>query len=175
MSNIDNNAVEYTDMEAALAPRGNHMNTMADFVVYAPDDSICLVVEAKSTQHDNEIWAAELRRNLVMHGVVPPAPYFLLALPQHFYLWKDASTSEAVLPDYQVATEAVLPLYLRDFSVPLDEFSADNWDFLVAAWLDDLIDRPLRPELPMPARHLLVDSGLYDAVRNGSVTAHANA
>jgi len=135
------------------------MNTTADFVVHAPDESIRLVVEAKSTPNDSATWAAELRRNLVMHGAVPPAPYFLLALPQHFYLWKDAPATEAVLPDYQVAAQAVLPLYLREFSVPLDQLSGAGWEFVVAAWLDDLVGGPLRPDLPTAVRHWLIDFG----------------
>ena len=151
------------------------MNTTADFVIHAPDDSIRLVVEAKSTLNDSATWAAELRRNLVMHGAVPPAPYFLLALPQRFYLWKDAPATEAVLPDYQVATQAVLPQYLREISVPLDQLSGAGWEFVVAAWLDDLVGGPLRPDLSTAVRHWLVDSGLYAAIRNGSVTAQATA
>lgn len=62
------------------------------------------------------------------------------------------------MPDYQVATQAVLPLYPREFSAPLDQ-----------------VGGPLRPDLPAAVQHWLVDSELYDAVRNGSVTAQTTA
>lgn len=151
------------------------MNTTADFVVYAPDDTICLVVEAKSTSNGSPEWAAELRRNLLTHRVVPQAPYFLLALSRHFYLWKDAPATEAVLPHYQIDTQDMLPLYLRELSMPLDQLSGDGWEFVVAAWLDDLVGGPPRHDLPAPAHQWLVESGLYDAIRNGTVTAQATA
>ena len=151
------------------------MNATADFVVHAPDDSIRLVVEAKLTGNGSPEWAAAYRRNVLTHRVVPQAPFFLLASPRHFYLWKDAPATEAAPPDYQIDTEAVLPRYLREFSVPLDQLSGAGWEFLVAAWLDDLVGGPPRHDLPSSIRHWLVDSGLYDAVRNGRVTAQATA
>lgn len=151
------------------------MNTTADFVVYAQDDTICVVVEAKSTSNGSAEWAAELRHNLLTHQAVPHAPYFLLALPRRFYLWKDAPATEAVLPHYQIDPQVMLPLYLRELSVPLDQLSVDGWEFVVAAWLDDLVGKSPHHDLSTAAHQWLVESGLYDAVRNGTVTAQATA
>ncbi len=151
------------------------MNATADFVVHAPDDSIPLVVEAKNSGTGSPEWAAAYRRNVLAHRVVPQAPFFLLASPRHFYLWKDAPATEAAPPDYQIDTDAVLPGYLRELSVPLDQLSGAGWEFVVAAWLDEVVGGPPRHDLPAALRHWLVDSGLYDAVRNGRVTAQATA
>ena len=152
------------------------MQTTADFVVHAPDESIRLVVEAKITSNGSPEWAAAYRRNVVAHGGVPQAPYFLLASPRSFYLWKDApATAEALPPTYQIDARVVFPTYLHDVSVPLDQLSGAGWEFVVAAWLDDLVGGVLPPDLPPPVRHWLVDSGLYDAVRDGRVTAQVTA
>jgi hypothetical protein len=152
-----------------------NMQTTADFVVHAPDDSIRLVVEAKIYSNESPEWAATYRNNVLTYGGAPQAPYFLLASPHHFYLWKDAPVTAEALPDYQIDAQALLPAYLRDFSVPLNHLSVVGWEFVVAAWLDDLVGGPLPPELPLPVQQWLVDSGLYDAVRDGRVTSQITA
>lgn len=151
------------------------MQSAADFVVYGQDDAIQLVVEARNTRNGSPEWAAEFRRNLLVHGAVPQAPYFLLASPRYLYLWKDAPMSEAVLPDYQIDAAVVVPLYLQPATLPIDHLSGAGWEFVVAAWLDELVGGQLRDDLPVTVRHWLVESGLYDAVRDGMVFAQATA
>ena len=69
----------------------------------------------------------------------------------------------------------LLPPYLRDLSVPLGQLSRAGWEFVVAAWLDEVVGGPRPLDLLPPVRHWLVDSGLYDAVRDGRVTAQITA
>ncbi len=144
----------------------------ADYVVRAADETLRLVIEAR-TSTGTSAWAAELRRNLLRHRAVPQAPYFLLALPRHFYLWKDAPVAAVVLPCFQIDTDLLLPPYLQGLSVPIDQFSGAGWEMVVGAWLDDIVGGHLHSTLSPDVQHWLIDSGLYDAIREGTVITRA--
>jgi hypothetical protein len=62
------------------------MRARPDIVVVSPDGRIQLVVEVKNHPGASEEWAADFRRNLVDHSILPQAEYFLLALPDHLFL-----------------------------------------------------------------------------------------
>src|SRR5215831_18277134 len=81
---------------SALMDRG------IDIAVYSPDGQLQLVVEAKSQQQTSREWAARFRRNLLVHDVIPPANYFLLAMPDHLYLWKDGVNLAEAPPTYEI-------------------------------------------------------------------------
>ena len=53
------------------------MSNQADIAVSAPDERVQLVVEVKNVRGASPEWAAQLRRNLLVHGLVPNAPFFV--------------------------------------------------------------------------------------------------
>src|ERR1017187_7819118 len=59
-----------------------------DFVAYDRDGGVLLLAEAKSRHGTSQDWAAGLRRNMLAHGLLPWAKYFLIATPERMYLWK---------------------------------------------------------------------------------------
>jgi hypothetical protein len=137
-----------------------------DFIVRSPDDRIVLAVEAKRRSNASAEWAAQMRRNLSAHGMVPDAPYFLLALPDKFFLWKDAPALQAVPPDFEFdATDALRP-YLDLLHYPVDELSAASFESIVRLWLEDLVR-----ENGSGRSSWLRASGLDKQLRNAVVTA----
>ena len=96
----------------------------ADVAVYNPDGKLQLVVEIKNRSGASAEWVAQMRRNLLIHAVIPPSPYFLLALPDFFYLWIDAmSVHELASPDYQIKAAEVLAPYLDPSAQSLTDLS----------------------------------------------------
>jgi len=114
------------------------MKPPADIVVYSPDDQIQLVVEVKSEKGATDIWAAEMRRNLITHAAVPRSKFFLLALPDHFYLRRDSVSTDVVPADYKVWAREALRLYLENMTPK--EVSGESFELLVRSWLSDLIN-----------------------------------
>jgi len=152
------------------------MSNQVDIAVSAPDERVQLVVEVKNVRGASPEWAAQLRRNLLVHGLVPNAPYFLLALPDRFYLWKAGATlPDAVPADYTVDTRDVLGSYTDRLGLPLTDLSEPSLELLVTSWLHDLIDYDLTGNGDTPLQHWLVDSGLYQAIKHGSVTTATSA
>jgi len=152
------------------------MNSRADVVVSAPDERVQLVVEVKSKRGASAEWAALMRRNLLVHGVIPNAPFFLLVTPDRLFLWKDGrNTQDVAPPDYEVESATMLASYIERLDIPLAELSEPSLELLVTSWLHDLIDFDLSRDGTGPAYHWLFDSGLNEAIKNGSVATEAIA
>ncbi len=81
-----------------------------DFVAYDRKGQVLLLAEAKSRHGTSESWAARLRRNMLAHGMLPWAKYFLIATPERMYLWKQGRHDPAeVPPGFTIDAEKVFP------------------------------------------------------------------
>ncbi len=153
------------------------MTKSADAIVYDPDRKLQLVVEVKKTPAPSVEWARQMRRNLLAHALIPNAPYFLLALPDFFYLWKDATSvnDQEAPPDYKIEALAALRPYIEQSNLSLNEISQYGFEFLVTSWLQDLVNFELTRDAVVPELQALFDSGLYETIKNGSVAIEAIA
>jgi hypothetical protein len=152
----------------AAAGRGAIMRATTDFIVRSADNRPQLVIEVKAKRRSDPGWAASLRRNLFAHAQIPAAPYFLLALPDRFYLWKDA-TLEVIPPDYDVDTKEVLSPYLKKLSIPLEDLTEQSFELLIRNWLDDVTANNRKNWSKTRATAQLRRSGLYEAIKDGFV------
>lgn len=104
---------------------------------------------------------------------MPRAPYFLLALPERFYLWKDAPADAAAPPNYEVDAQQVLGPYLEHLKTPLKELSDISLKMLVSSWLHDLVYSSSNGAQKVNTEKWLTESGLYDAIKHGSLRVSA--
>lgn len=142
-----------------------------DFTVEKPGEGIRLLVEAKNTTSPSPDWAARFLRNLFIHAQIPKTAYFLLALRDHLYLWRNPAP-DASAPDFEADTAAALRPYLARLSASLDKLSETSFELLIEAWLTDLVAGRL-PDAPN--RRWLEESGLAESVRDGSIRANVAA
>lgn len=141
-----------------------------DFVVYDPDGQLALIVETKSKLDTSRRWATHMRRNILAHGILPNAPFLLLALPNRLYLWKNGGTSpELVEPTYDVDATPFFRPYYAKAQVEPESLSSQSFDLIVASWLNELLQGTEPANLPDEARNFLDESGLLEALRGGSV------
>jgi hypothetical protein len=138
------------------------MPDTADLVVTTPDGQIKLVVEAKTKADATDTWIAKMRKNLLVHDAIPRSPYFILALPDHFYIWKDVTTAATTPPTYSLDSreilEPYLPEHLKDSARNL---SLEGLEVVVRTWLEDFVkgEWTTTPESPLFALHELVKNG----------------
>jgi len=150
------------------------MLKLADIAVYSPDNRLQLVAEVKAKTGATKEWAAELRRNLVAHSAIPPAQFFLLATPEYFYLWKDGSESlETRVPDAVADARHIIDPYIENTRITLEQISDSSLQLILTSWLSLLANSTLTPESVPPSEKWLFDSGLYEAIRHGSIEAEA--
>ena len=144
------------------------MMTMADLVVKAPDGTVALVVEAKMRLNVTDEWASTLHRNLVVHGLVPVSAYFLLALPDFFYLWNPRQPVRSDKCDYKIPSHKILSRYLDKDS--LTELSGSSLELLLSAWLGDITNSEISKD-EYPEFNWMIESNLYDSIKGGAVQA----
>jgi len=146
-----------------------------------------LAAEARSRFDVSDSWAAGTFRNLYAHGSIPDVPYFLLALPDTFYLWehprrkadeafiegrRSALGDPEVPPDHSVPAWEIVRPYLghpggRDPDPR--EVGSYAMRMVLDAFLADVLNaRELTREAAPQNLWWLFDSGLYEAMRGGS-------
>ncbi|QYF94649.1 hypothetical protein KY495_05485 [Massilia sp. PAMC28688] len=148
------------------------MPSQPDIVVYSPDRQLQLVVECKRMPNSDPRWAAELHRNLLEHKAVPPSPFFLLVLPDKLYLWSSKQKKASYLPDFQAETSSALRRYLPEQSIR--GMTDLGLEMAVRIWLNDMTNTSVSTDQGT-LQSWAVDSGLFDAIRRGTVETEAAA
>lgn len=142
----------------------------ADVAVRDREGRIVLVAEVKSRSGVTPRWAARTFRNIYVHGSVPDVPYFMLALTDAFYLWKDPGRKafealveehrEEVPPDLVVPAWEIVRPYLGGNDVSPSEVSGYALEMVLSAFLTDVLNAELSPETVPDDIKWLLDSGL---------------
>ncbi len=145
-------------------------NTAIDFIAYNADGTVLLLAEAKSRHETSEAWAAKLRRNMLAHGVLPKAKYFLIATPDRMYGWKQENLSfDEVLPEFTINAQKVLAPYFVKFNQHPAHISPKAFELLVLTWLTDLARSvEYRADLD-PSLESLSESGLLSSLRHAQI------
>ena len=147
------------------------MNFRADMAIYDKIGQLILVVEVKNKLDTSSSWAAKMRRNMLAHGLMPNARFFLLALPDRFYLWKDDGIApEIVSPTYEIDPRPFLRSYYNGTEIPIISLTGESFELIVSSWLSKLLQSDaLPPELQK--QDWLIESGLYEAIKLGHLAA----
>jgi hypothetical protein len=114
----------------------------ADLVVYDRNGQIVLVAEIKKKMGASAEWAAEWRRNIFSHGGIPDTKFFMIALPDRFYFWKDAgNVSESAAPTFEIDAESILKPYLEESGVSPGDISSQSFELIVSSWLNSVLQQ----------------------------------
>ncbi len=98
------------------------MTYRADIAVFDKYGNLQLVVEVKAKTEASMDWITQLRRNLLVHSVIPATPFFLLALPDYVNLWSNTKNDgELAPPDYKIDAQEVLAPYYENSTVQLND------------------------------------------------------
>jgi hypothetical protein len=135
-----------------------------DLVIEKRGEAV-VAVESRNIESPSAEWAAKYLTNILEEGDVPECPYFLLALRNRIYLWRNAKLPVA-LPDFEGDTSDALQAYLVRLRRPLAGLSLDSFRMLIEAFLFEM-SMGVLPESDNLT--WLVDSGFADAIRNGYI------
>jgi hypothetical protein len=155
--------------------QGAKITKEVDVAVYSPGRHLQLVVEVKrasGSRKPSVKWATQIHRNLLVHSGIPWAPYVLVALlPGWLYLWRERELGDPERPpDYEIDAHDLLKPYLDQLAPAPEEASPLQLEKVITSWLKDIASskRPLGASLSW-----LSDSGLYAALKDGSVEMQA--
>jgi hypothetical protein len=142
-----------------------------DVTVYSPNGKRQLVVEVQTNPSCRKPaleWAKKMRHNLLAHAGIPVSPYFMLALiPDYLYLWKESYPVDPDrAPDYEIPLPEVLQPYLAHLALPPFRVGDKQMGEIIAAWLKEITAAQPSADASL---QWLYDSGLYEALKDGSV------
>jgi hypothetical protein len=147
------------------------MRFRADLAVYDKNGQLVLVVEAKNKLNTSSDWAAKMRRNMLAHGLMPDTRFFLLTLPDKFYLWKNAGViPEIVLPDYEIDPKPFLHPYYARVEISPDTLTGESFELVISSWLSKLLQTDVLPP-ELEGQDWLIKSGLFEAIKQGHLAA----
>lgn len=143
---------------------------LIDFVAYKPHGKVVLLAEAKSRRGTSESWAAKLRRNMLSHGELPSAQFFLIATPDRIYGWRqEESPASDVPPQFLIdATKALRPYFSKLRQNPQD-ISPTAFELLIHTWLTDIAGSKIDKTEPDPALAPLIESGLISSLHEAQI------
>ena len=142
-----------------------------DLAVYDRSQRLILTVEAKKKFGASAKWAAQTRRNLVVHGFYPLASYFLLATPEKFFLWtSEKNNLEETLPNFVEDADLLLKPHLAELGFNLREIDGYVFEQVVAHWLKYDVMYPIE-NVVKPK--WLVESGLSEKIFRGNLSFEA--
>jgi hypothetical protein len=144
------------------------MTTRADIAVYDKHDQLVLVGEVKNKLAATPEWVGRFRRNILVHGIYPNAPFFLFAFPDSFYLWTASHQHlDYTEPDFMIDACPLLHPYFEQVGVQPEQISESSLELIIAAWLGEIIHSDKSPAEFAESERWLVDSGLYAAIAGG--------
>lgn len=120
-------------------------------------------------------WAAQLRQNTYANELLPHTPFFLIALPDHFYLWKEVAEEGEVLPTYDMDPRFFLNTFFKHSGLSLETLNRESFDLLITGAFSaitffsnpDELGSTFPNWLQSPQQEWLFESGLFEAIKGG--------
>jgi hypothetical protein len=145
-----------------------------DLVAYDDRGQAVLLVEVKRSRDMSELWAAQFRRNILAHGTLPMAPFFLIATPERFYFWRQGDAgSEAELPHFTIDATKELKPYFEKFGLTPEKISSEALELIVFSWLNDIVGFGQSAARQDSSVRWLSESGLLGALGSARIELSA--
>lgn len=141
------------------------MSSDWDISIYNRNDQLVLAVEVKAILDASPEWAAQFRRNIFAHGILP-APYFMFIFPDRLYLWVNQTTQEETLPDYSIDAYPIFQPYFQRSRVTPEKIRSQSLELIAISWLAEIMYSESPGELEK-SLHWVVESGLFTAISGG--------
>ena len=141
------------------------MTVRVDLLIRNQKGQILAVVEIKNRQDIDLDMATAFRRNMIVHGLVPEIPFFLLLSQDIGFVWKGTVSPDAP-PGYQFPMNNVVARYLPDLA-PGERLKEVQLELVLVQWLTDLAEEP-QIALEEPEKSLAL-SGFLESIRGATV------
>ena len=141
-----------------------------DVIAYDQSGRVILLAEAKSRVGTSAEWAARFRRNMLSHGTLPKALFFMIATPERLYFWKqDHPDVSDEPPGFTIDATREFKPYFDKLDKTSRDVSEQALEMLVLSWLTDIArtgDARFRND---PSMRWLSESGLIDSLEKARI------
>ena len=144
------------------------MRQYADILAFDRYGQLALIAEVKNKRGASSEWAARMRQNMFAHGLLPNAPFFLLALPDNFYLWKNTDGNlDVIAPTQRVDPRPFLQPYYKNSGISFENLTERSFEFIITSWLNQVSRFRSPKDLFGEGQDWLFSSGLFDKLAGG--------
>ncbi len=153
-------------------------NNYWDLLVNNRYNQPTLIIEVKSKLGTSPEWVAKLRRNILAHGILPSTPYFLIAFPDKFYLWKNNTEVNFINkrePDYTIDASPIIQPYFKRIGIQNNQIRENSLEMIITSWLNEVMYSEETIEELKDSQSWLIDSGLYSALTGGKINHEVKA
>jgi hypothetical protein len=150
---------------------------LGDILVYNKKRQLALIVVSMNLRDKSRQWVMQFRRNLYQNGTLPKTPFFVMAFPDHFYLWKNVDDEGEVEPTYEMDPRFTLQSFFKKSGLSVEDLDRDSFELLINSWFSVL--RLADEEPDISSRHpnwqlaqnhtWLFESGLFEVVKGGEL------
>jgi hypothetical protein len=155
-------------MTAHAQPSFAMSTAPVDIAVFSKDRRPALIVEVKDgVMYSTAESAVGLRRSLMAHHLLPDAPFFMVATPIRFFLWRGDADPSAH-PLYSASAEPVMESYGSRRANREVPHRGGALEIVLFFWLSDLTMGARTLPLGSELDRVLLDSGLYEQIRGGN-------
>jgi hypothetical protein len=136
-----------------------------DVIAYDQAGGVVLLAEANSRVGTSAEWAARFRRNMVAHGTLPSAQFFLIATRERMYFWKqDGPGGLDEPPEFTIDVTREFKPYFDKLEKTAQGVSDQALELLVLTWLTDIARTGDAKSKRDPSMRWLSESGLIDSL-----------
>ncbi|HXA66993.1 MAG TPA: hypothetical protein VNV82_17680 [Bryobacteraceae bacterium] len=138
-----------------------------DLIAYDYAGHAILVGEVKSRVGTSEQWAALFRRNMLAHGILPRALFFLIATPERIYFWKqDKPGISDEPPAFTIDVAKEFKQYFEKLGKAPQAIGEQALELLVLSWLTDIARTGKARVKEDASMRWLADSGFIESLEH---------
>jgi len=147
------------------------MSNLWDIAVFDRREQIVLAVDTRNLRHKGAEWAEGLHRHLAEYDNLPTSPYFLLAMPDRFYLWSNGiGRDDNHAPDYVINSAPLLRPFFEGITIDENEIDRHSFEMIVFSWLAQYVHASETELINVKDLDWLRESGLAAAIARGRIT-----
>jgi hypothetical protein len=141
-----------------------------DVIAYDQSGRVVLLAEAKSRVGTSAEWAARFRRNMLSHGILPRALFFMIATPERLYFWKQDHPGESdEPPEFTIDATREFEPYFDKLEKTSRTVSEQALEVFVLSWLTDIARTGDARSRNDPSMRWLSESGLIDSLEKARI------
>ena len=131
-----------------------------------------LGIEVRTALDTTVEYITEWKQNIFSHEEPLDLPFWMMAFPDRFYLWKNPHQFPESEPDYVIDARPLLQDYFSSTGIRVEKINIGAFELMISSWLSQIIHFGHELEdLPSALR----ESGLLDAIADGAFSFEAVA
>lgn len=140
-----------------------------DLMIFSALGLPLLGIETKVKLQTSANWVTKFYRNLMEFWHPEDLPFFIMAFPDKFYLWRKDQLTPDYSPNYIIDATLFLQPYFTKTGIHPQCIHGESFELMVGSWLANILNVKTSAEDLDISEQWLLESGLYQAISGGEL------